>query len=91
MQVSFSATNADVYTPVQVNVGPATGPSRTVSATCADDDAFELMLSVLPVIDEFRTDDDDDKLVTPSPAKPPVALAVTLFMVGADESWLNTP
>jgi hypothetical protein len=64
-----------------------------VSATCADDDGSVplKMLLVVPVIDEFRISAvDDEKLATPTLKVPPVAVAVTLFIVGDDET-LYTP
>ena len=48
------------------------------------------MLLVVPVIDEFRIVGDDAQLYTPRLSVPPVAVAVTLFIDGDDES-LYTP
>jgi hypothetical protein len=56
--------NAVVYTPTHVYPTPPTATSSTVSATFAVDEALKMLL-VVPVIDEFRIDGDDDELYTP--------------------------
>ena len=55
-------TKSVVYAPTHVNPPPVTPPPSAVSATCADDPLFSMLL-VVPVIDEFRISAVDDALL----------------------------
>ena len=93
--MSLAAAKSVSYTPTQKNPLPATAPPSAVSATFAFDVLSLKMLLVLPVIDEFRIDGDDEMLYTPKAVEAPLLaifspVAVTLFIDGDDEV-LYTP